>query len=236
MYNQALARRGDINVVIFGKKLDALQRRAIVEDVERGVLDEIRPTPWQTDTCIGGWHYNRRIYEENSYKSPKLVVQMLSDIVSKNGNLLLNIPVRGDGTIDEKELAIVDKITEWTQRNGEAIFATRPWRKAGEGPTKPPPPGMFSESALKPFTPADIRFTKKGETLYAILLDWPTAETAITSLGGQALPDAQIERIDLIGGPELQFHRDADALRLTVPPPQNGAFVPTLRISGRGLV
>lgn len=235
-YNQALARDGKTDVALFGKKLDALQQRAIVEDVERGVLDQIRPLPWQTDTCIGNWHYDRRLYENNGYKPAKLVIQMLADIVSKNGNLLLSIPVRGDGTIDDKEEAIVDQITAWTERNGEAIFATRPWRKYGEGPTRPPPPGMFSENALKPFTAADVRFTRKEDTLYAIFLDWPQAESAIQALGGQALPDAAIERIDLLGGPELQFHRDADALRLTLPPPTGGAFVPAVRIRGRGLV
>jgi alpha-L-fucosidase len=235
-YNGALSRHGEVDVVLFGKKLEGVQRRAIVEDVERGLLDAIRPEPWQTDTCLGNWHYSRRLYEDNGYKSPKLVVQMLSDIVSKNGNLLLNVPVRGDGTIDEKEEAIVDRIAAWTARNGEAIFATRPWRSFGEGPTKAPPPGMFSEDKLKPFTADDVRFTKKGEALYAILLDWPQGESAIQSLGATALPDAVIERVDLLGGPELPFRRDAAALRLTLPPPQDGAFVPALRIRGRGIV
>jgi alpha-L-fucosidase len=220
---------------VFGKKLEALQRRAIVEDVERGFVDEIREQPWQTDTCIGNWHYSRRIYEENGYKSPKLVVQMLADIVSKNGNLLLNIPVRGDGTIDDKEEAILDQVSAWTGRNGEAIFGTRPWRKYGEGPTKPPPPGNFSEDKLKPFTAEDIRFTKKGVTLYAIFLDWPKRESAIASLGGNALPGAVIERIDLIGGPPLQFRRDGEALRLSLPAASAGAFVPVLKIAGHGL-
>jgi len=161
---------------------------------------------------------------------------MLSDIVSKNGNLLLSVPVRGDGTIDEKEEAIVEQIASWTQRNGEAIFTTRPWRKFGEGPTKPPPPGMFSEDKLKPFTAEDIRFTRKGNALYAIFLDWPQADSAIQSLGSNALPGAVIERVDLLGGPQLQFRRDAEALRVTLPPPADGAFVPALRINGRGLV
>jgi alpha-L-fucosidase len=149
--------------------------------------------------------------------------------------LLFNVPVRGDGTIDEKEEAILDQFTVWTQRNGEAIFATRPWRKYGEGPTLPPPPGAFGEDKQKPFTGEDVRFTKKGDTLYAIFMDWPQGESAVTSLGRNALPDAVIERIDLLGGPELKFRRDADALRLTIPPGENGAFMPALRIRGRGL-
>jgi alpha-L-fucosidase len=235
-YRQALGWRGETDVVVFGKKLEGLQRRAIIEDVERGLLDEIRPDPWQTDTCIGNWHYSRRIYEENGYKPTKLVIQMLADIVSKNGNLLLNIPLRGGGTIDEKEEAIVDQIAAWTRRNGEAIFATRPWRKYGEGPTKPPPAGAFGEDKQRPFTGEDVRFTKKGDTLYAIFLDWPRGESAIASLGARALSDAVIERVDLLGGAELSFRRDADALRLSLPPAREGDFVPALRIRGRGLV
>jgi alpha-L-fucosidase len=232
-YNQTLKWRGDVDVVVFGKKLAGIQRRAIVEDVERGFLDEIRPEPWQTDTCIGNWHYDRRLYENNGYKSAKEVVQRLADVVSKNGNLLLNIPVRGNGTIDDKEERIVDQIAAWTQRNGEAIFGTRPWRVFGEGPTKPPE-GMLNEQDAKPFTAEDVRFTKKGDALYAIFLDWPSGESAIRSLGANA--GGVIERIDLLGGPELQFRRDADGLRLTVPAPAPGDFVPALRVRGSGLI
>ena len=235
-YNQSLAKGGDLDVIVFGKKLEGMQRQAIIEDVERGVLNEIRAEPWQTDTCIGSWHYSRQLYRDNGYKPAKLVVQMFSDIVSKNGNLLLNIPVRGDGTIDEKEEAILDQFIAWTTRNGEAIFATRPWRKFGEGPTQPPPAGAFGEEKQKPYTAEDVRFTKKGDALYAIFLDWPERESAIQSLGTNALPDAVIERVDLLGGGELQFRRDGDALRLTLPAPDKGAFVPALRIRGRGLV
>ena len=154
--------------------------------------------------------------------------------MSKNGNLLLNVPVRGDGTIDEKEEAIVDAIASWTQRNGVAIFGTRPWRVFGEGPTRPPE-GMLNERDAKPFTAKDMRFTKKADALYVIFLDWPSEESAIESLGTNQLPAAVIERVDLLGGPELQFRQDADALRLTLPSPAAGAFVPALRIRGRGL-
>jgi alpha-L-fucosidase len=226
--------RGSGNVVMFGKKLEGIQRRAIVEDVERGWLDEIRAEPWQTDTCIGNWHYSRRIYEENAYKTPKQVIQRLADVVSKNGNLLLNIPVRGDGTIDEKEEAILDAITAWTRRNGEAIFGTRPWRLFGEGPTRPPE-GMLNEDQAKPFTSQDIRFTRKGDALYAIFLERPDGESAIASLGTRALPGAVIENVELLGGPPLPFRRDSEALRLTLPPAEGG-FTPAIRILGRGLV
>jgi alpha-L-fucosidase len=222
------------DVVLTAKRLGPVERRAVVEDVERGFVDDIRAEPWQTDTCIGNWHYDRRLYDSSGYKSAKQVVQRLADVVSKNGNLLLNIPVRGDGTIDDKEEAILDGITAWMSRNGEAIYDTRPWRTFGEGPTKPPT-GFMAEDQAKPFTAEDIRFTKKGEALYAIFLDWPQSESAIASLGAKALPDAAIERVELLGGPPLEFRRKPDAVWLKVPP-SDGALIPTLRIRGRGLV
>jgi alpha-L-fucosidase len=231
-YDQSAKWHGDVDVVLFAKKLGAFERRAIVEDVERGFVDDIRPEPWQTGTCIGNWHYDRRLYDNGGYKSAKQVVQRLADVVSKNGNLLLNIPVRGDGTIDEKEEAIADQVAAWTARNGEAIFGTRPWHRFGEGPTMPPS-GAMSEGDAKPFTAKDIRFTQKGGALYAIFLDWPEGEAAIASLGTDALPAAVIERVELLGGPPIDFRRDGQALKITLP--RADLFVPALRISGRGL-
>jgi len=234
-YNKAVEWHGSPDVIMTGGILDSFAQRALTWNVERGGLADIHSPPWQTGTCIGSWHYDRRHYDNDSYKTAKQVVQILADVVSKNGTLLFNVPVRGDGTIDDKEEAIVDQFAAWTQRNGEAIFATRPWRKYGEGPTKPPPPGAFGEDKQKPFTGEDVRFTRKGDALYAIFLDWPQAESAIQSLGSKELPDAVIERVDLLGGPELTFRREADALRLTLPPAEPGAFLPALRIRGRGL-
>jgi len=174
--------------------LGAFEQKALMWNVERGYLDGIKETPWQTATCIGQWHYSQPVYDQNAYKSPKQVIQRLVDVVSKNGNLLLNIPVRGDGTIDDKEEAILDQIAAWTRRNGEAIFGTRPWRTFGEGPTKAPS-GAMSEDQVKPFTGADVRFTRRGDALYAIFLDWPAAEASIGLLGAEALPGAVIEQV-----------------------------------------
>ncbi|MGV3555714.1 MAG: alpha-L-fucosidase [Croceibacterium sp.] len=235
-YRRSVEWHGAPEVVLTSNKLDPFQRRALTWNVERGALDRIEERPWQTCTCLGQWHYSRPLYEGGGYKSAKLVMQMLADVVSKNGSLLLSIPMRGDGTIDDKEEAIIDDIGAWTTRNGEAIYATRPWRKFGEGPTPAPPPEAFGETAMKPYTAEDIRFTGKGDTLYAIFLEWPKSESAIASLGRDALPGAKIERIDLLGGPQLDFRREAGALRLTVPPSRRGDFVPAIRIRGRGLI
>ena len=135
-YNQALAARGATDVVVTGKKLSPLQRRGIVEDVERGFSDRLRPEPWQTDTCIGNWHYDRGLYDRDGYKSARDVIQRLIDVVSKNGCLMVSIPQRGDGTIDDKEEKVLEGMAGWIAVNGPAIYASRPWRIYGEGPTR----------------------------------------------------------------------------------------------------
>jgi len=134
-YNTNLERtHGRSAGVLFGKVLDEQQRKCLVWDIERGVPAQTKPFAWQTDTCFGGWHYDRRLYERNGYKTAKAAIHMLADIVSKNGNLLLNVPVRGDGSIDEKEEKVLEGIAAWMDVNKEAIFGTRPWKVFGEGP------------------------------------------------------------------------------------------------------
>jgi alpha-L-fucosidase len=188
-YNQNLARSGGKSTgVLFGKILSDDQRRSLTWDIERGVPATILPDPWQTDTCIGGWHYDRAVYADNRYKSAKTVIHMLADIVSKNGNLLLNVPVRGDGSIDDKEEKILEDIAAWMSVHGEAIYTTRPWTVFGEGPASE---GValsaqgFNEGKGKPFTASDVRYTvsKDRRTLYIIVLGAPTEPLTLTQLG-----------------------------------------------------
>ena len=219
--------------VLTAKRLNALQRASVVEDVERGFLADIQERPWQTDTCIGQWHYDRPLYERGGYKTAKQVVQRLADVVSKNGCLLLNVPIRGNGSIDDKEEEILDDLAAWFRINSEAIYATRPWRRFGEGPTQPPL-GHMAESEAQPFVPADVRFTSKGGTIYAILLEWPPDEVVIHSLGKNPSNGARIERVTLLGGGPLEFRTDGAALRLALPA-AGRRFVPVLRIDGAGL-
>jgi alpha-L-fucosidase len=197
---------GQLEGVMFGKGLSDEQRKAITLDIERGRSAKIEPLPWQTDTCIGNWHYERSIFLGHHYKTAKTVVQTLADIVSKNGNLLLNIPVRGDGTIDSDELAVVQSIGNWMDVNKESIFGTRPWKVFGEGPasTGPTPsPGAklnFNEKNLKPYTAQDVRFTTKGNTLYAIALGVPARPLNIKSLGNTAgLLTSKISGVTILG-------------------------------------
>lgn len=214
--------QGDSRAVLFGKILNDEQLKTMVWDIERGVPARVLPFPWQTDTCIGSWHYDRGVYERNGYKSAQTVVHMLADIVSKNGNLLLNIPLRGDGSLDEKEEAILEEIAAWMEVNRECIFGTRPWKVFGEGPASEGAELSaqgFNEGQGKPFTAEDFRFTAKGDTLYAITLGWPNQTVSIKSLGAEAgYLDQPIVDVQLLGcGEPLRWTQSGDALTIEVP-------------------
>lgn len=216
---------GKLEAVYNGKILDEEQRKCMVWDIERGQSNRIEPFVWQTDTCLGVWHYDKGVFESHNYKTAKTVIHTLADIVSKNGNLLLSVPVRADGTIDSDEVKIVEGIAAWMDINGESIFGTRPWKVFGEGPAiesaAPINAQGFNEGTGKPFTAEDVRFTQKGDTLYAIVLGWPTQSLKIKSLGKKTnLLDKEIANIQLLGSEEkIDWSRDDDAL--TIEPPQN---------------
>lgn len=214
-YNENMRRHGgDLQAVLNGKILDEEQRKCMVWDIERGQSNAIEPLPWQTDTCIGEWHYNRDVFNKHRYKSAKTVIHTLADVVSKNGNLLLSVPVRSDGTIDSDELAIVEGIADWMAVNKEAIFDTRPWKVFGEGPASDGAPldgPGFNEGKGKPFTADDVRFTTKHGVLYAIVLGRPTTTLHFKSLGkASKLLDKSIKEVRILGSKEKVRweHRD----------------------------
>ncbi|HEY9197225.1 MAG TPA: alpha-L-fucosidase, partial [Mucilaginibacter sp.] len=238
MYNSSIKKYGKLEAVLFGKILDENQRKCLVWDIERGQSNKIEPLPFQTDTCIGAWHYDRQIYDRNGYKDAKTVIHMLVDIVSKNGNLMLNIPVRGNGTIDEKERAVVEDIASWMQMNGESIYGTRPWLIHGEGPAlesaAPLNTQGFNEGTGKPFGPADIRFNRKGNILYATMLDWPGNNLAlIKKLSLNTAGTGKIQKVSLLGYSErLTFDQTADGLTIQLPETVPGRFAYVFKIYG----
>jgi alpha-L-fucosidase len=203
-YNTNLAdHHGKLEAVLFGKILDEQQRKCMVWDIERGASNQIEAFPWQTDTCIGNWHYDRGVYNRHGYKNAGTVIHMLADIISKNGSLLLNVPVRSDGTIDEQEREVVEGIAAWMRINGDAVYGTRPWKVFGEGPSlaeQVPLSGPgFNEGRARPFTAADVRFTAKGNTLYAILLGTPAKKVELRALGLESENLALVKQVDLLG-------------------------------------
>jgi alpha-L-fucosidase len=188
-------------------------------DRERGVLDFINPAPWQTDTCIGNWHYLRGI----TYKTSKQVIDLMVDIVSKNGNLLLNFPLPNSGELDPEEMRTLDGITQWMAVNSEGIYATKPWTIFGEGPatervaTAGGNP-KFNEGKNGPLGAQDIRYTSKGSTLYAFMMGWPGDEAVLPALGLTATTAAKVHAVSLLGGPpNLTFKQQADSLRVSLP-------------------
>ncbi|MBL7745741.1 MAG: alpha-L-fucosidase [Chitinophagaceae bacterium] len=239
-YNHSIKKHGRLEAVINGKILNEEQRKCMVWDIERGQSNAIEPLPWQTDTCIGHWHYDRPLYDRHGYKTARTVIHTLIDVVSKNGNLLLSVPVRGDGTIDEDERKVVEDIADWMQINGEAIFSTRPWKIFGEGPAiksaAPLTAQGFNEGKGKPFTAEDIRFTAKGKTLYVFLLGWPgETEAVIRSLASSSahLTESKIYDISLLGyNGKIEWSQSAEGLKVKMPssPPCENAFV--LSVSG----
>jgi alpha-L-fucosidase len=225
-YNSSIKLHGRNEAVMNAKDLGESQRRALVYDIERGKAAGILPEPWQTDTCIGSWHYKRSLFDKHQYKSAASVIPMLADIVSKNGNLMLSVPLQRDGTPDADEIKIVSDIGAWLKVNGPAIYATRPWKIYGEGSsTEAAEKGRFggqTDVQKKPFTAEDIRFTqsKDGRTLYAIVLAFPAdGKVAIKSLASNpANWPGGIGSVRMLGiSGKLKFNRDENGLHITLP-------------------
>ena len=235
-YNHSAATHGGKNqAVVFGKILKEDMKDALVWDVERGAPNQIVPRPWQCCNCLGNWHYDRGVYERNGYKSAATVAKLLMDIVSKNGNMLLSVPLRADGTPDEKELAIMREFGAWMKVNGEAIYKTRPWKIFGEGPIanadiKINDQGFNDGQYIKAGS-EEIRFTQTEKYLYLAALGWPAdGIVRVKSLadGSTLFPD-RIGRVELLGHGKVRFERTPEALIVYLPEPMNGVM-PVLKI------
>jgi alpha-L-fucosidase len=190
-YNQSAAWHGEQQCVMCLKNIPdhGLYVEGIATlDLERRRAEALLAEPWQTDTSIGPWGYDVR----RPYRPVGEIVRELVDIVSKNGNMLLNVPPKADGTLDEATERILEDIGRWMDVTGEAIYGTRPWHVYGEG---------------------DVRFTHKGNVLYAVALEWPERELRITSLGERG-----VRAVSLLGSAEpLSWVLDERGLIVQVP-------------------
>jgi alpha-L-fucosidase len=217
--------RGETGVINY--KWSAFPEKAAVLDLERSKMDNIRTPFWQTDTAVSksSWGYT----ENQQYKTPGRLIDDLVDIVSKNGCLLLNVGPRSDGTIPGEDQAILRAIGKWLRLNGEAIYGTRYWRVYGEGPTGTAT-GHLAEKKDKPLTAEDIRFTTKGDVLYAIILNWPASgKSTIKSLAADSPHyPREIQSVSMLGSSDnIAFDRRDDGLVVTLPKakPCEHAFV-----------
>ena len=225
-YNSSLQYGDHVGVINY--KDYAMQESAAVLDLERGQLGDIRRLYWQTDTSVSNksWGY----IKDDTFKLPEFVAHQLIDIVSKNGNLLLNIGPRSDGTIPEPVQQVLLDVGAWLNVNGEAIYDTRPWRTYGEGPTKVMT-GSFHDTDVEHYTAADFRFTTKGDVLYAIGLGWPTNREAVIRSLARTIGSEQVQSTAMLGSDaKLSFEQRADGLHVQLPAQAPAKYAYALRV------
>jgi alpha-L-fucosidase len=212
-YNQDIARNDGQLTVVYTCKQTSGGKWA--EDVERGVKDTLNPFPWQTDTSIGDWYYRTG----QKYKTANEVIQMLVDIVSKNGNLLINVVQTPEGDLEPDMLQILEEIGVWTSANGEGIYGTRPWKTYGEKSeeAKAVKLGRFNENYK--FNSKDIRFTTKNGFLYAFCLGTPTGDILIKSLGKNSkFYEKPVVSVKMLGADmKIKWSQEGDAFVIRKP-------------------
>ena len=235
-YNHSAAGHdGTQQVVVTGKQLTDQQKGYMMWDVERGIPDRPQDNYWQTCTCIGQWHYDQSVYNGNSYKSGATVIRMLIDVVSKNGNLLLSIPVRGNGSIDDKERKVLADIKAWMDINSESIYGTRMWKTFGEGPlaeaANPMNAQGFNEGQA--YSSQDVRYVQKDGAVYATIMAWPSAGNFTFKAFSVAQPSysGEVESVTLLGGDAVEFSHDVSGLTVKVPSKKPNTIAPVFKIT-----
>jgi alpha-L-fucosidase len=231
LYNDSAARNNGGVQVVYNCKQQSGGRW--VQDLERNIMAGIDPHPWQTDTSIGDWYYNKNW----KFRPVNWVIYMLVDNVSKNGNLLLNVVQRPDGSLDPEVEQMLQELAKWNAVHGEAIFGTRPWLVYGESPTRPSG-GRKGGGENAQYTAKDIRFTTKGGALYAFTLGWPEdRKVTIRSLAKPVGSNVnRIEQISLLGyNGKVGWQQTADGLTVTLPEQKVSEHTACLEITGSAL-
>ncbi|MDR0450899.1 MAG: alpha-L-fucosidase [Treponema sp.] len=223
LYNKSVEKHGENRAVYNQKDRRPEIYRVGVLDIEKSQLPGISPEPWQTDTCIGNWFYDVR----QKFKRPGHIIEMLVDIISKNGTMLLNILQRPDGSIDEETEYILRELASWIPVCGEGVYGTRPWRVCGEGYSSVVI-DRFKEDEVK-WTEGDFRFTSRGKTVYAFMMKAPG------SGGGTAVirsfdPGEKVVSVRLLGAGPVEWEQSFGVLTVKTPPQLPTPYVNCLAV------
>ena len=228
-YNSSAALNGGQCEAVYNCKQKSEGRW--VEDLERGIMPRIDPYPWQTDTSIGDWFYNRNW----KFRPVSWVIHMLVDNVSKNGNLLLNVVQRPDGSLDREVEQMLEELADWNAIHGEAIHGSRPWLVYGESAVKVKG-GAFGEDFK--YNAKEIRFTTKGPALYAIALGWPAdGQLVVRSLAKPAGENVNnVTAVSLLGfDGSVSWKQTPEGLVVTLPPKKISPYTTALKVTGTEL-
>ena len=222
LYNRSIERHGENRALYLQKNRGSEIYRIGVLDMERSVLTEPSPYPWNTDTCIGNWFYDYRA----KYKQPDQLIEMLTDIVSKNGSLLLSVPIKPDGTLDRQEKYILAQMGGWLKLNGAGIYGSRPYRVAGEGDTQ-----ADAKEGKTDWKAGDVRYTQKDGKVYAFLMKaMPGSTMCLGALGGAKVTSAVMPEVG-----ELTFEQALGKTLIKLPEKLPTPYVNMIEIAGENL-
>lgn len=222
LYNTSEKLHGQNQAVYTQKNRSENIYRVGALDIERSQLEDISPVPWMSETCIGGWFYDRKA----KYKTPRHILDILVDTISKNGTLLVNILQRPDGTIDTEAEWILKELAGWFAVNGEAVYGSRPWRVAGEGHASVIIDGFREEQVA--WDDDDFRFVQKDGRLYVFVMkSVGRKNTAITSLREQE----KVKSVRLLGHGEVAFVQRYGTLLVDLPEKMPTEYASVLEIS-----
>ena len=208
LYNKSIEKNGENRAVYTQKDRRDMVYKVGILDVEKSQLNYINEEPWQTDTCIGNWFYDAM----QEYKKPGHIIEMLVDIISKNGTMLLNVLQKPDGTIDDEARYVLEELAKWFGVASEGVYDTRPWRTFGEGDTNVLIEG-FKEVATK-WNSSDFRFTKKDNTIYAFILKAP--DNGVVTIKS-FIEEEKIKEVRLLGFGAVEFAQNFGVLSVKLP-------------------
>lgn len=221
LYNTSVRNHGE-NRAVYAQKEKAAEISSIgILDVEKSQLPEINNQPWQTDTCIGNWFYDAT----QVYKKPSQIIEILVDVISKNGTMLLNILQRPDGTIDDEARYILNELAGWFDINSESVYGTRPWKVYGEGSSKVLLNGFREEQTA--WNETDYRFVKKDNVIYAFMMSKPIHNTAVLRSFTEG---EEVKSVRLLGAGMMDYSHRFGVLSVSLPDRMPSLYINCLAI------